>query len=65
MDKLFICYSHKDDKIVDAILGHLAVYDTEIDAWNDQRIAIGDKWKNEIERELSKLITLRHTNKIT
>ncbi len=46
--KLFICYSHKDEKVKDAITDHLQIYDQELDIWSDRKIAVGDEWKQKI-----------------
>lgn len=53
---LFISYSHKDKEYLDRLLVHLRPLEKAglIEAWNDTRIAAGEKWKEEIEKALQK-----------
>ena len=52
----FISYSHADKEYVDRLRLHLKPledkYDFEI--WNDDKIKVGDKWKEEIRENLEK-----------
>lgn len=55
MKKIFISYSHKDGKWKDRLVKQLKVLALEgfCDVWDDQRIAVGDDWKPEIENALN------------
>lgn len=48
--KIFISYSHKDEKFKDELLEFLNPLQRagEIEIWNDRAIMVGDKWDKEI-----------------
>jgi hypothetical protein len=50
---VFISYSHKDEEWKDQLRVHLDALQAEdkdfVDPWDDRRIGVGDKWKEEIE----------------
>lgn len=48
MNKIFICYSHEDEKTKDDLLRHLKLYRDELVALHDREISLGDKWKDRI-----------------
>ncbi|MFL6208020.1 MAG: tetratricopeptide repeat protein [Pyrinomonadaceae bacterium] len=52
---LFYAYSHKDEKLRDQLVRHLAVLRREmiIEGWHDRMIMAGRKWKDEIEEHLN------------
>jgi internalin A len=54
--RLFISYSHKDDKLRDELQTHLKLLQREhvIDAWDDRRIGAGDEWKQRIDENLER-----------
>ncbi|HEV7484361.1 MAG TPA: toll/interleukin-1 receptor domain-containing protein [Thermoanaerobaculia bacterium] len=54
-DKIFISYSHKDKKLFEEFETMLApaIRKGSVDIWNDQKIAPGSKWKDEIGAALS------------
>lgn len=54
--RLFISYSHKDDKLRDELQTHLKLLQRErvIDAWDDRRIGAGDEWKQRIDDNLER-----------
>ena len=55
MKKVFISYSHNDERWLDRLLVHLRPLEKngEIDLWADKRIKPGDNWMQEIESALS------------
>ncbi|WP_313913529.1 TIR domain-containing protein [Tahibacter sp.] len=48
--RVFISYSHSDQRCLDRLLVHLKPLEKKgwIDSWSDRRIRPGDKWKTEI-----------------
>lgn len=52
--KIFVSYSHKDKKYLDALKPHLRplIREGNIDLWDDSRIHAGARWKDEIETVL-------------
>lgn len=52
--KVFICYSHEDQRWLDELLLHLKPLEDRnlLDCWSDQEIAPGRQWQSEIERAL-------------
>lgn len=52
---LFISYSHADTAALDRLLVHLKPLERSntIICWSDKRLRVGDKWKDEIESNLS------------
>jgi hypothetical protein len=55
-DKVFISYSRKDKEYLSRLRVHLKPLEQsgKLEAWADDRIEVGDKWKEEIERALEK-----------
>lgn len=55
-DQVFISYSHKDRKWLDALLTHLQPYirDDSISPWSDKDIQPGSKWFEQIRAELDR-----------
>jgi hypothetical protein len=55
MKRIFICYSHKDEKCKDELVKHLKVLVSpeELDIWQDRRIAAGAVWYKEIQAALN------------
>lgn len=53
-NRVFVSYSHMDERWVDRMLVHLTPLQKEgvIDVWSDTRLRPGDDWKMEIERAL-------------
>lgn len=53
--RVFISYSHKDEKLKDALLEHLDVVRRNglVQFWTDDLIDPGADWRGEIEKELS------------
>jgi hypothetical protein len=53
--KLFISYSHEDEKYKDKLIKHLSGLKNNklIDIWNDRNIPAGDKWDEKINEELT------------
>lgn len=58
-DRIFISYSHKDQKYVDELKTMLApaIRDDRIDVWDDRRIEPGAKWREEIQKALESTST--------
>jgi len=54
MKKIFISYSHKDERWKDLLVRHLKVLALEglCDVWDDRRIEVGEEWKPAIENAL-------------
>ncbi len=52
--KVFISYSHKDEKWKDIVVTHLGVLERQgmLEQWNDRKIQAGDEWRREIETSL-------------
>lgn len=52
--KVFISYSHKDEKYKDSLEEHLTPLKRSgvIDTWNDRKITAGDEWRSEISENL-------------
>jgi hypothetical protein len=59
---MFISYSHRDEKLREELETHLSILRRQgtIAAWNDRKIAAGQEWKGEIDRnlELAQIILL-------
>ena len=55
-DQVFISYSHKDKRLQEELLMHLAPYlrSGSVTAWSDQQISSGSKWFTEIQAALSR-----------
>jgi hypothetical protein len=49
---LFVSYSHKDGKWLEALRTQLEPLELDCDLWHDQRIVPGDRWHREIESAL-------------
>jgi hypothetical protein len=54
MKKIFISYSHKDERWKDLLVRHLKVLALEglCDVWEDRRIEVGEEWKPAIKSAL-------------
>lgn len=50
MSKVFVCYSHKDEKYLDLLLKHFD--DDLLDVWSDKRIEGSEHWEEEIQKAL-------------
>lgn len=52
--KLFISYSHKDEKLREELETHLKLLQRQnvIDTWHDRKIGIGHDWENAINENL-------------
>lgn len=51
---IFLSYSHRDEKVKDRFLVQLKVLESAgFDLWNDDRIAPGGNWKDEIDEALT------------
>jgi len=50
MNKVFICYSHKDKKYLDLLLKHFD--NSLLDIWSDKRIEGAEHWEEEIKKAL-------------
>lgn len=53
-DKVFLSYSHNDKDFVSDIKKHFKPFSNEIDFWDDSRIEVGQKWKDEIAKAIAK-----------
>jgi TIR domain len=53
--KVFISYSHKDEKMLERMGEHLSslVFDGLIQIWKDREIDAGDDWEEEINKEIA------------
>ncbi len=53
-DQVFISYSHRDKRLHEELVMHLAPYvrSGSVTAWSDKQIAAGSKWFTEIEEAL-------------
>lgn len=53
-DKIFVSYSHKDKKLFDEFKTMMApaIQRGLVDLWDDTRIAIGSRWRDEIQKAL-------------
>ncbi len=54
--RLFISYSHKDDKLREELQTHIKLLERlgVVDAWDDRRIGEGDEWKERIDDNLER-----------
>lgn len=54
--EIFISYSHQDEEEKNELLRHLSVLRRQdlFDLWSDDRIGVGESWKNEIEEALTR-----------
>ena len=54
--RLFISYSHRDEKLREELQTHLKLLHRQgvIDAWDDRRIDPGDEWKKRIDDNLER-----------
>ncbi|OCS43688.1 hypothetical protein [Ralstonia pickettii] len=52
--KVFVSYSHVDEKLKDAVMSHLRPLERLklIAQWNDRKLLAGDKWEQEISANL-------------
>lgn len=55
MNKIFICYSHKDIKSKQRLETHLKVFvkQGQLDFWSDEQINVGEDWDPEILRSIN------------
>jgi hypothetical protein len=55
-DQVFVSYSHKDKKFLDAFAVHLKPYvrSSSISYWSDKQISPGSKWLGEIQAALGR-----------
>ena len=53
--RIFISYSHRDQRYLDELHAHLAFFEKkgDIDFWDDTRIQPGSRWYREIEKAIS------------
>lgn len=53
--KLFISYSHRDEKLQQQLMKHLAPLKSQkvIETWHDRQIPAGTEWANEIDENLN------------
>ena len=56
--KLFVSYSHVDTSCVERLLVHLKPLERSntVVCWSDRRLRTGDKWKTELEQNLSEAV---------
>ncbi|MFM7269744.1 MAG: toll/interleukin-1 receptor domain-containing protein [Cyanobium sp.] len=52
--KVFISYSHKDQRLRDELETHLSIMKNsrEIESWHDRRITAGEEWADKIDENL-------------
>lgn len=51
--KIFISYSHKDEKLKDQVVSHLKAINLPIEPWVDKsEIDAGDEWEKEIKNAI-------------
>lgn len=52
--KIFISYSHEDERWRQRIAGHLAVLATEgiVDVWDDRKLGAGEDWFAQIDQQM-------------
>jgi hypothetical protein len=52
--KVFICYSHKDEKFLRELSPHLELLakNNQTDIWSDRKIEPGSKWQDEIKNAI-------------
>lgn len=50
MNKVFVCYSHKDKKYLDLLLKHID--DKLLNVWSDEKIEGAEHWEEEIQKAL-------------
>ena len=55
LSKVFISYSHEDDKLLKELLEQLELYKQIgiLDIWSDKMIKPGEEWREEIERAIA------------
>lgn len=53
--EVFVSYSHKDEKLRDRLITHLAMLKNEgiIQDWHDQKIGAGTEWEDQIDDHLN------------
>jgi hypothetical protein len=51
--KIFVSYSHKDERWLDELRTHLTALDDVLDVWDDTRLAPGKRWRPQIETALA------------
>lgn len=51
-NKVFISYSHEDEKYLNDIQRHFKPFHNKLTIWNDKKIEVGKKWKEEIEKAI-------------
>ncbi len=53
--RIFISYSHRDEKWKDHLMTHLDVFQqqNQLEVWDDRRITPGEDWFNEIQKALA------------
>jgi TIR domain-containing protein len=51
-NRIFISYSHKDERLFQEFLVHLKPWQDEgiLDAWTDKRLQAGQDWHSEIQQ---------------
>ena len=52
--RLFISYSHEDEKMKNELDKHLVMLKRsgKVEVWNDRKLVAGQEWDNEIKREM-------------
>jgi internalin A len=52
--KIFFCYAHEDEALLNKLQAHLRPFQREglVDLWHDRDINAGREWKEEINRQL-------------
>src|SRR5690348_4507212 len=53
--KIFICYAHEDELLLNKLKTHLRVLQRQglIDVWHDREISAGTEWEPEISQHLN------------